>query len=47
MSAPMKFIEVTHVAKPDRQTDKPQTAVAHDNFWDYVYSNQESTHMVI
>lgn len=47
MSDPMKFMEVTHAAKPDPQTDMPQATVAHDSFWDYVYSNQESAHMVM
>ncbi|MFD1708184.1 catalase [Siminovitchia sediminis] len=43
----MKFMDVTHAAKPDPKTDVPQATVAHDNFWDYVVSNQESAHMVM
>lgn len=47
MSDPMKFMEVTHAAKPDPTTGLPQATVAHDSFWDYVFSNQESAHMVM
>lgn len=43
----MKFMDVTHAAKPNPQTDVPQASVAHDSFWDYVASNQESAHMVM
>lgn len=47
LSDPMKFMEVTHAAKPNPKTDLPQATVAHDNFWDYVVSNPESAHMVM
>lgn len=47
LSDPMKFMDVTHAAKPDPKTDMPQATVAHDSFWDYVVSNQESAHMVM
>lgn len=43
----MKFMDVTHAAKPSPNTDVPQATVAHDNFWDYVANNQESAHMVM
>lgn len=43
----MKFMDVTHAVKPNPITDIPQATVAHDNFWDYVASNQESAHMVM
>lgn len=43
----MKFMDVTHAAKPNPITDIPQATVAHNRFWDYVVSNQESAHMVM
>ncbi|SFE18793.1 catalase [Lentibacillus persicus] len=43
----MKFMDVTHAAKPNPVTHVPQATVAHDNFWDYVANNQESAHMVM
>ncbi len=43
----MKFMDVTHAAKPNPRTDVPQASTAHDSFWDYVASNQESAHMVM
>ena len=43
----MKFMDVTHAAKPNPITHIPQATTAHDNFWDYVANNQESAHMVM
>lgn len=43
----MKFMDVTHAAKPDPKTHMPQATVAHDSFWDYVVNNPESAHMVM
>lgn len=43
----MKFMDMVHAVKPNPITDVPQATVAHDNFWDYVASNQESAHMVM
>lgn len=43
----MKFMDMVHSVKPNPNTDVPQATVAHDNFWDYVVSNQESAHMVM
>ncbi|MHA6251475.1 catalase [Oceanobacillus sp. CAU 1775] len=43
----MKFMDVTHAAKPNPKTDVPQATTAHNNFWDYVANNQESAHMVM
>ncbi|MBP1914322.1 catalase [Lederbergia galactosidilyticus] len=43
----MKFMDVTHAAKPNPKTHMPQATVAHDHFWDYVISNPESAHMVM
>src|SRR5699024_9122113 len=42
----MKFMDVTHAAKPNPITDILQATVAQDGFWDYVISNPESAHMV-
>ncbi|WP_093857572.1 catalase [Tenuibacillus multivorans] len=43
----MKFMDVTHAAKPEPKTHVPQATTAHDSFWDYVANNQESAHMVM
>ncbi|SDC38789.1 catalase [Melghirimyces thermohalophilus] len=43
----MKFMDVTHAAKPSPITEVPQATTAHDSFWDYVVSNPESAHMVM
>lgn len=43
----MKFMDVTHAAKPNPKTHVPQATTAHDSFWDYVANNQESAHMVM
>ncbi|MBY0223153.1 catalase [Mammaliicoccus sciuri] len=47
LSDPMKFMDVSHAAKPEPKTHIPQATVGHDNFWDYVVSNPESAHMVM
>ncbi|PIC69208.1 catalase HPII [Sporosarcina sp. P16b] len=47
LADPMKFMDVSHAAKPNPKTHMPQASVAHDNFWDYVVSNPESAHMVM
>ncbi|WP_040285896.1 catalase [Sporosarcina koreensis] len=43
----MKFMDVTHAAKPNPKTHMPQATVAHDSFWDYVVNNPEAAHMVM
>ncbi|QHS23743.1 catalase [Virgibacillus sp. MSP4-1] len=43
----MKFMDLTHAAKPHPKVHIPQASVAHDSFWDYVANNQESAHMVM
>ncbi|GGA86674.1 catalase [Ornithinibacillus halotolerans] len=43
----MKFMDVTHAAKPNPKVHIPQATTAHDEFWDYVANNQESAHMVM
>lgn len=47
LSDAIKFMDVTHAVKPNQKTHIPQATVAHDRFWDYVASNQESAHMVM
>ncbi|MDN6625780.1 MAG: catalase [Pisciglobus halotolerans] len=47
LSDAIKFMDVTHAVKPNQTTHIPQATVAHDRFWDYVASNQESAHMVM
>lgn len=47
LSDAMKFMDVSHAAKPNPKTHMPQASVAHDNFWDYVVNNRESAHMVM
>lgn len=47
ISDAIKFMDVTHAAKPNQKTHIPQATVAHDRFWDYVANNQESAHMVM
>ncbi len=47
LADPMKFMDMVHAVKPSPITDVPQATVAHDDFWDYVASNQESAHMVM
>lgn len=47
ISDAMKFVDVTHAIKQNPVTDVPQATAAHDNFWDYVISNQESAHTVM
>ncbi len=47
ISDAIKFMDVTHAAKPSHRTHIPQATTAHDRFWDYVANNQESAHMVM
>lgn len=43
----MKFPDLIHAVKPEPQNDMPQAASAHDTFWDFVASNQETAHMIM
>ncbi|WP_059103586.1 catalase [Shouchella shacheensis] len=43
----MKFVDIMHAYQPEPRTDIPTAAGAHDNFWDFVASNQETAHMVL
>ncbi|MCM3742127.1 catalase [Oceanobacillus luteolus] len=43
----IKFPDVVHAFKPEPDNDIPQASTAHDTFWDFVISNQESAHMIM
>ncbi len=43
----IKFPDLVHAAKPEPDTEFPQAATAHDNFWDFVSLMPESTHMLM
>ena len=47
ISDAMKFLDFTHSVKPNPETNVPQATGAHDNFWDWVSSNQESAHFIM
>jgi catalase len=41
----MKFPDLIHAAKPEPHNEVPQAQTAHNNFWDFMYSHSEATHM--
>ncbi|KAK3186667.1 catalase 1 [Lecanicillium sp. MT-2017a] len=41
----MKFPDLVHAAKPEPDNEVPQAQSAHNNFWDFMYSHSEATHM--
>jgi catalase len=41
----MKFPDIIHAGKPEPHNEVPQAQSAHNNFWDFVYSHSEATHM--
>jgi catalase len=43
----MKFPDLIHAAKPEPHNAMPQSATAHDTFWDFVSLMPESTHMLM
>lgn len=43
----VKFPDLVHAIKPEPHNEMPQAASAHDTFWDFVATNQESAHMVM
>jgi len=43
----IKFPDVVHAAKQEPDSDFPQAATAHDNFWDFVSLTPESMHMIM
>jgi catalase len=43
----MKFPDFVHSAKEEPDRAFPQAQTAHDNFWDFVSLNPESTHMMM
>ena len=43
----IKFPDVIHAAKEEPDRGFPQAQTAHDNFWDFISLNPESTHMAL
>lgn len=43
----IKFPDFVHAVKPEPNNEMPQASSAHDTFWDFITSNQESAHMVM
>jgi catalase len=43
----IKFPDLIHAAKPEPHREIPQSASAHDTFWDFVSLVPESTHMLM
>ena len=43
----IKFPDLVHAIKPEPHNEIPQAASAHDTFWDFVVSNQETAHMIM
>jgi catalase len=43
----IKFPDLIHSAKEEPNTGVPQAATAHDNFWDFISLNPETTHMAL
>ena len=43
----MKFPDLIHAVKPEPHNEIPQGATAHDTFWDFISSNQESAAMMM
>ena len=43
----IKFPDMVHAAKQEPDRGFPQAQTAHDNFWDFISLNPESTHMAL
>ncbi|KAJ3035226.1 hypothetical protein HDV00_004134 [Rhizophlyctis rosea] len=43
----IKFLDLIHAAKPEQDTEIPQAATAHDNFYDFVTLAPETLHTVL
>ena len=43
----IKFPDLIHAAKQEPDSDFPQAATAHDNFWDFISLMPESMHMIM
>ncbi|MCJ7840944.1 catalase [Lederbergia sp. NSJ-179] len=43
----IKFPDIVHAIKPEPDNEIPQASSAHDTYWDFVVSNQESVHMTM
>jgi len=42
-----KFPDIVHAIKPEPHNEIPQATAAHDTFWDWATSNQESAHQIM
>lgn len=42
----IKFPDMVHAAKPENHNEMPQASSAHDNFWDFMSLELESSHMI-
>jgi catalase len=43
----IKFPDLVHAVKPEPRNEIPQSASAHDTFWDFVSTSPETFHMVM
>ncbi|MGA4515854.1 catalase [Solibacillus silvestris] len=43
----IKFPDFVHAVKPEPHNEIPQAQSAHDTFWDFVVSNEETAHMTM
>ncbi|MGN7476326.1 catalase [Solibacillus silvestris] len=43
----IKFPDLIHAVKPEPHNEIPQAQSAHDTFWDFVVSNEETAHMTM
>ena len=43
----IKFPDLIHALKPEPHNEIPQAQSAHDTFWDFVISNEETAHMTM
>lgn len=43
----IKFPDLVHSIKPEPDSQMPQASAAHDTFWDFVASHQETTAMIM
>ncbi|ROW04669.1 hypothetical protein VPNG_07419 [Cytospora leucostoma] len=41
----IKFPDFVHAGKPEPDNEVPQAQTAHNNFWDFVFTHSEATHM--
>ncbi|MFW5866303.1 MAG: catalase, partial [Armatimonadota bacterium] len=43
----IKFPDLVHSIKPEPESEMPQASAAHDTFWDFIASHQETTAMIM